>query len=401
MTTPRGFERRILFFTCAGHTLTHVMIHLFTPIQREMRDSFELSDAELTGWASISVALFGAGALPAGWLGDRFGEKPLLVAFYALSATGALVIGSAQTLWQLGVGFALVGLGTSIYHPVGLALISKGLRKPGWGMGINGLFGSLGTALSPVVAVQMTQWTGSWRWAFLGLVAPTVVLAIWMATSDLGGTRDTDAERPSVTRAQDMRHGSLRLVVTLLLLAMACGGVYYSLIITKMPDHLSTRLAGGSFEDDLTRRAWIPFLVYAIGGLAQVLFGHLVSRRDGRGLYVVILAIASPLILAVGVLGGGVLLTTTACAMSFFMFAVQPVENTLLARYSPPRWRGLLYGLKFVVVFGAGMGIGTWLSGTISERHDLGTVFVVASGFTVTALLFAVTARIVKITPRP
>jgi predicted MFS family arabinose efflux permease len=62
--------------------------------------------------------------------------------------------------------------------------------------------------------------------------------------------------------------------------------------------------------------------------------------------------------------------------------------------------RGRLYGLKFVVVFGAGMGIGTWLSGAISERHDLGMVFKVASGFTTAALMLAIAARFVKIAPR-
>ena len=109
-----------------------------------------------------------------------------------------------------------------------------------------------------------------------------------------------------------------------------------------------------------------------------------------------ILVVASPLIFAVGALEGAALLTT-ACAMSFFMFAVQPVENTLLARYSPPKLRGLLYGLKFVVVFGAGMGIGTWLSGAVSERYDLGMVFTVASGFTSAALVLAIAARFVRI----
>ena len=87
-------------------------------------------------------------------MSDRYGEKPLLVAFSILSAAGGIVAGFAGEVWHLTLAFVLIGLGTSIYHPVGLALISKGVRRSARAMGINGLFGSLGTALSPLAARQ-------------------------------------------------------------------------------------------------------------------------------------------------------------------------------------------------------------------------------------------------------
>jgi len=398
------FELRILVFTCAGHSLTHVFIHLFTAIQDEMRASFGLSDEGLTKLASISLVLFGAGAIPAGWLSDRYGEKPLLVAFYVLSALGALVIGLAPDTLTLGCGFAIVGLGTSIYHPVGLALISKGLRRPGRGMGINGLFGSLGTAVSPLVAAGVTWWTDDWRWAFLVLTAPTLLLGLAMGVCDFGGRLSIDAAQPPANIAkpgdgtpsrQPGERRALYRIVAWLLAAMACGGVYYALVITKLPELLAANVESEFLERDVTKKTWLPFFVYLIGGASQIIGGHLIDRRDGRGMYVVILLIAAPLIWALGRLHDAGLVGT-ACAMAFFLFAVQPVENTLLARYSPPALRGVVYGLKFVIVFGAGMGIGTWLSGRVAGHYGLGDVFTCAAVFAWTAAVFAIVASAVR-----
>ena len=67
MAGKNRIERNILVFTCIAHAMTHVYIHLFTAIQPEIRSSFEsLGPAGLTSLASISLIVFGAGAIPAG-----------------------------------------------------------------------------------------------------------------------------------------------------------------------------------------------------------------------------------------------------------------------------------------------------------------------------------------------
>jgi hypothetical protein len=39
---------------------------------------------------------------------------------------------------------------------------------------------------------------------------------------------------------------------------------------------------------------------------------------------------------------------------SFFLLGMQPVENTLVARLTPPSLRSSAYGMKFVLTFGVG-----------------------------------------------
>ena len=105
----QGEERKVLFFTCVAHGLTHAYMLLFTAILDPMRDSFGLDSEEFLGYASLANILFGLGALPAGWLGDRFGEKNLLVAFFFLTAAGGVLLGLAEGEWSLAAGMVLVG----------------------------------------------------------------------------------------------------------------------------------------------------------------------------------------------------------------------------------------------------------------------------------------------------
>ncbi len=62
-------------------------------------------------------------------------------------------------------------------------------------------------------------------------------------------------------------------------------------------------------------------------------------------------AIITPLLLAAAAMSGYGLVVILA-AVVFLQTGAIPVENVLLARHSPPQWRGTVYGVKFVFAFG-------------------------------------------------
>ena len=400
-TSYQGAERKVLFFTCVAHGLTHAYMLIFTAILDPMRDSFGLDREEFLAYAYLANILFGLGALPAGWLGDRFGEKNLLVAFFVLTSAGGVLVGLAGSEWSLGAGMVLVGAGTSIFHPVGNAMISKCYKNSSRAMGINGLWGNIGTAAAPILAVQIAA-IADWRWAYIGLSVPTLGFGLWLAATPLGaGGRpervEEDASAPTTATppVEEVRASpaAWKPMLVLLLLAMLCGGFYYHLITTMLPTHLEGQLSFFS-SYGILGAGYIAGLIYAIGGVGQLISGSVMHHYEGRGFYVLVLALATPLVFLVSVLSD-LPLVGVACIMSIFVFAVQPIENVLLARYTPTRLRGVLFGTKFVLVFAFG-GLGTWLSGYISEAQSVAAVFAVASGFTGLAVVFAVAARRIR-----
>ena len=60
-----------LGFSNLGHYVTHLLMLLYPMIVLELGDVFGLSYGSLLQLALPGAILFGVGALPAGWLGDR------------------------------------------------------------------------------------------------------------------------------------------------------------------------------------------------------------------------------------------------------------------------------------------------------------------------------------------
>jgi MFS family permease len=60
--------------------------------------------------------------------------------------------------------------------------------------------------------------------------------------------------------------------------------------------------------------------------------------------------------------------------LAFFHFMTQPIANNLVADYTPPRLRGMGYGLYFLMMFGAGS-IGSTYAGWVSERFGFASLF--------------------------
>ena len=385
-SNPRArSESRILFFACTAHCLTHVYMAMHTGILTPMSASFGLKIPELTVYATILATLFGFGALPSAWLGERFGEKNLLVVFFILTAAGGALVGLGSGTAALASGMAALGIGTSIFHPVGNTFIAKGIAMPGRAMGTNGLWGSLGQAVGPLFAAQMDEIL-AWRAGYLVLAPVMLILAAWLAASRIEmPPRRTEAAHGHP--AQDPVNGRWGILV-LLLLAMTMAGLNYWLVVTMLVKHIELQSGSAALG-----AAYWACAIFLVGGAGQYLAGHIVHRRDGRGAYVLVFAICAPLVYLTGRPWlTGIPLIVVAGLMSLALFASQPIENVLLSRFSPERWRSTFFGLKFTMAFGLG-GAGSALSGEILEKYGMSAVFTTGSLFLLGALAFALLAR--------
>jgi predicted MFS family arabinose efflux permease len=396
----RRAEARILFFTCAAHALTHVYMVAFSSILDRMGKDFGASLEQLTACVSLSTVLFGLGALPAGILADRVGEKPLIVAFFFLTAIGGIVLSTARGIPTLALGFASLGLGASISHPVVNAMIARGIREPGRAMGLNGFWGNAGEALGPVLAAQLAV-LFHWRWIYLGLALPMLLLGVVCASTRFATIQRSapagDAER-AVDSAPDggpatSGRRTLSTALFFLLGATTLGGVQFWVIKTMLPTQVARETAEGFLSASL-RAGYLTGFVYALGGVGQYLGGYLAGGKELRGIYASMFLIAAPLVYAVGRLSGVSLIATASC-MAVFLFAVQPLENVLLARFAPTGWRGFIYGLKFVLSFGVG-GVGPYLGGWLEARGGMPAVFAAAAGFAALAAVFAGLSRLAR-----
>ena len=88
-------------------------------------------------------------------------------------------------------------------------------------------------------------------------------------------------------------------------------------------------------------------------------------------------------------------LVAAATVYVFFALGIQPVENSLIAKFTPPRWRSTGYGLAAILIFGVGA-LAVYLVGWVSANQSLGAVYLYSGGMVLLivaniALLFLLT----------
>ena len=94
-------------------------------------------------------------------------------------------------------------------------------------------------------------------------------------------------------------------------------------------------------------------MIYVVSGVAQYAMGRrVIDRYPLKTTYVTASALQVFAMLALA-MGGGYVALLGAIASAVLSSAAGPVENILIARYTPSRYHGLGFGAKFVVALGA------------------------------------------------
>lgn len=336
-------------FSWVGHTMMHIVTALFLTVVLALEAEWKLPYDELIRLWTLGSLLIGLGAPLAGWLGDRWSESRMMAVFFLVTGAGAIGCGLADDRDALWLALAVMGLGASIYHPVGMAWTIKNAENRGRALGYLGVFGTVGVAVAAVVAGGLTDLAG-WRSAFI--IPGAVCFALGAALTAciaFGAVTDRGADvkpQPKASRGDVMR-AFLVLSVT-----MIAAGLMFNAMQVVLPKLFGERLSGMVGEGTFGIGGLVT-LVYLVAALPQVLGGHLADRYPVKRIYVLCLFVQVPMMAALGVLSG--LPIVAAAAMVAIASQVQiPAENMLLARYTPDRHRGLAFGAKFILSFGAG-----------------------------------------------
>ncbi len=163
---PDLSARLSIGFSWAGHTTMHILSALFLTVVLALEPAWSMTYDDLIRLWTVGSLMIGLGAPLAGWLGDRWSDARMMVLFFLLTGGGAIGAGLTSEPVALTLALTVLGLGASIYHPVGMSWLIKNSVNPGAALGTQGLFGSLGVACAALVAGTLTDLI-SWRAAFI------------------------------------------------------------------------------------------------------------------------------------------------------------------------------------------------------------------------------------------
>jgi MFS transporter, FSR family, fosmidomycin resistance protein len=380
MTQPSA--RLAQGFSNVGHTLDHTLTLLYPTVVLALEREWGLGFNELMALMIAGQILFGAGALPAGWLGDRWSMLGMMVVYFLGIGLACIATGFARNPFEVALGLAVTGLFASIYHPVGMAWLVRAAENRGRALGVNGMFGAFGVALGPIVAAACTDFI-SWRAAFIlpGALTVLIGLALLVAwrlgyVADNAGAARTRPE-PQPSNA-DVKRAFLVMTLT-----MTCVGLIGNTFMVILPKLFQERLTGIVGDGTFGVGALVT-TVFFIAAFAQYAGGRLADRIGMRRIYLASFLLQAPILFAAGFLESWPLLIV-AVAMVFINIGSLPSENGLIAHFTPPDWRGAAYGAKFVLALGvSGMAI------PIAAE-----IYTATGGFTLLFVLLAACAAIV------
>ncbi len=331
--------------------------------------------AETLGLSFWMYLLFGVTALPWGFVADKVGPKPLMLTFYlGAGLSGLCAAAFLDHPMYLSLSLAGIGLFSGIYHPTGLGLISKEIERVSIAMGYNGMFGNLGLASAPLLAGLL-----NWLWGVR--IAYTILGAMNLTGLLLTLLISTESKGDSPREKQGETNKSITPFL-ILLIAMMLGGIAYRGATVILPAYFElktpslfnflSRTLSGSISTNLVATS-ISALIYFVGILGQYSGGRIAEKYEPKYCYFVYHATIIPIAFLISI-SSNLPLVALTMTYFFFLLGMQPVENTLVANFTPKRFHHSAFGMKFILTFGVGS-ISVKLLQLIENQWGIGATF--------------------------
>jgi len=356
----------------AGHALDHLFLLIFATAVGAIAADWGMIWQDLMPYTAGAFVMFGFGSLPAGRLGDLWGRRVMMVIFFLGMGVSGLLIASTSGVWSLAAALTLMGVFSSIYHPVGIPMLVQSSRNPGFTIGVNGLFGNLGIAVAAILTGLLVKHFG-WRAAF---AVPGGLALIGAALFALLVPHETEPPARRPKKAVDLP----RAVMARVLAVMTLGAISSSLIFnftTNGNGQLLTERLRGLIDDPATLGVLLA-VVYTIASLAQLVVGKLIDRYPLKWVYLPIVAAQAPLFLLAASAGGWPLYAAMLAFM-VFVFGAIPFVDAMIVQYVDDRMRSRVAGMRLTVSFGVSS-IAVYVLGPTVKAAGFGTLLTVMAG---------------------
>jgi MFS family permease len=386
-------DRIGFLFLNLGHFLDHLFVLVFATVAAlRLTEEWSMSYAQLIPYATPGFVAFGVGAIPAGWLADKWSREGMMTIFFVGIGVASIATSFAQTPLQIAAGLLLIGLFAAIYHPVGLAMVVHGRDKTGLPLAINGVFGNMGVASAALLTGVLID-TAGWRTAFWLPGVVSIGLGLLYAAFVHAGRGARAEEAASGAGARKAAAGTLEVdratlvrVFSIILLTTAIGGLIFQSTTFALPKVFDERL--GDLAGSATLVGSYAFVVFAVAAFAQLVVGYLVDRHSVRTVFAFVAGLQALLFLAMRPLTGTAALLVAAAFM-LVVFGQIPINDVLVGRLTRSEWRARVFAVRYVVTFSvmaSSVPLIAWLHAT-RGFDALFVVMAVAAGCILTAVL--------------
>ncbi|MDB5532818.1 MAG: major facilitator superfamily protein [Hyphomicrobiales bacterium] len=378
-------RRRSIRFLNWAHFLDHFVILIFPTVVIGLEAVYGRSYGDLLMLSTAAFTAFGLFALPSGWLADHWSRRNMMAIFFIGTGASCIAVGLSTSFTMLAIALFGVGIFAAIYHPVGLPMIVEQAINRGHTMSVNGVCGNVGVSVAAGITAALTAWIG-WRWAFFvpGAIFILTGIVYVMLTPDNRSRHVPQPHAQDVTLDRRLVYAVIGLFLTL----SVSSGLVFNCITVIIPKVIDARVADGI---PLTLVGFLATAVFLCGALAQLSIGRLVDRfRPHYLLAGVAIAQFIGVVLLNYAVGWPILLALALVVAA--IYAQVTLNDIVLARYTPPAWRGRVYAMRFFLNF-TSAGPTVWGIGKLYDHGGFDLVLwitaIVATVFVINTLMIS------------
>jgi MFS transporter, FSR family, fosmidomycin resistance protein len=371
----------ILAAISVSHLLNDLIQSLLPAIYPILKSSFQLDFGQI-GLLTLTFQLTASLLQPlVGMYTDRKPQPFSLVVGMGFTLMGLLTLSRAGSYPLLLLGAALVGMGSSVFHPESsrVARMASGGRH-GLAQSIFQVGGNAGSALGPLLAAFIVVPFGQSSIAWFSVVALLAMIILFRVGRWYGARLVDLKARPRAPEAKPVhtrRH--IALSITILMLLVFSKNFYMASLTSYFTFYLMAKF-------QLSEQDALVYLFVFLGAVAAgTVLGGPIGDRIGRR-YVIWISILGvlPFTLLLPYVG----LFWTA-VLSMIIGAVLASAFTAILVYATelvPGRVGMIAGLFFGFSFGMG-GLGAALLGQLADLTSIETVYKIVSFLPAVGLL--------------
>src|SRR5579863_5968653 len=389
---------RVMSLVGAAHFMSHVYILMLPPLFLYARAEYGVSFEQLA-YAMAAFGFFSATLqTPAGFIVDRFGSSTLLIAGLALSATSVAIVGLIPSYGAMIVGYALLGIANTVYHPADYAILSHGVssERMARAYSIHTFLGMAGQAVAPTFMLAMAAAFG-WRSGFLAIAVMTYAVAIVLllqkdALSDRHLARREDEARNKAPAALT-GESRWRLLTSGPILRSFVFFAFLTMTGSAIQNY--TIVGFGALNGTATAVASAGLTAFLIFNALGVLSGGIIAERYKHPMRIATLALAASgvTILIVAYANFPTAAFVAMLALTGFLNGViMPSRDLIVRAVTPPGAFGVVFG--FVTTgFNVSAVVAPLLYGWLMDTNQPRLIFIASAAFTALSLLMARSAK--------
>ena len=324
----------------------HMFAAFYFVIILSLEQEWNFTYNELISLWTLGALLIGLGALPAGWLSDKWSRSFMMVIMFFGMGFSSILCGLSNEKFLLFLGLSLLGLSCSIYHPVGIAWVVNSSDKKGRALGINGIFGGIGIGSGAFIAGLLIKYF-DWQFAFILPGIISLIVGIILFFCIINNLISFENIR-SKNLKEENSSNNLIIIASIMLFSMFGLGLTFQIMQTSIPKVFDIRIENIS----TFAIGSIIGIIYGIAGLMTFVGGLMADKFSLKKIYVIGIAAQAPCFFCIAYFSGIPLIFVFLIA-AMFNSSVLPTENILLAKFTPEKHHGLIYGVKFIVAFGS------------------------------------------------